>query len=182
MAALGAPAAQHGSTRLGLHPGKKPVGLRAMAAVRLEGALRHLDQTPAQSICGLQQSLSIPQKPLPTQRTGQGKRLCALRSAPESTPRPGSKPSRARRTQSIFTRNGAMKFLSPDHLNSTWSSVLISDPLTKDDFPFVGVSHFGSRCRFSSQWGRLEPSRRSPATGLDLNRLWVARDSCCHCS
>ena len=37
-----------------------------MAAVRLEGALRHLDQTPARSICGLQQSSSIPQKPPPT--------------------------------------------------------------------------------------------------------------------
>ena len=35
---------------------------------------------------------------------------------------------------------------------------------------------------FLFERGRLKPSRRSPATGLDLNRLWVVRDSCCHCS
>jgi hypothetical protein len=40
--ALGTPAAEYGSARLGLHPGKKPVGLRAVAAVWLEGTLRHL--------------------------------------------------------------------------------------------------------------------------------------------
>ena len=41
VAALGTPAAQHRRACLGLHPGKKPMGLRAMAAVRLEGSLRH---------------------------------------------------------------------------------------------------------------------------------------------
>jgi hypothetical protein len=41
MTALGATAAQYGCTGLGLHTGKKPVGLRAVAAVRLKGALRH---------------------------------------------------------------------------------------------------------------------------------------------
>jgi hypothetical protein len=41
MTALGATAAEHGSTGLGLHTGEKPVGLRAVAAVRLKGALRH---------------------------------------------------------------------------------------------------------------------------------------------
>jgi hypothetical protein len=39
---LGTAAAQYGCARLGLHPGKKPVGLRAVAAVWLEGTLRHL--------------------------------------------------------------------------------------------------------------------------------------------
>jgi hypothetical protein len=39
--ALGAAAVQDGSTGLGLHAGKKPMGLRAMAAVRLKGTLRH---------------------------------------------------------------------------------------------------------------------------------------------
>src|SRR5271165_7464090 len=42
VASLGTPAAEHGCARFGLHAGKKPVGLRAMAAVRLEGTLRHL--------------------------------------------------------------------------------------------------------------------------------------------
>ena len=42
VASLGTPAAQHSCARLGLHPGQKPVGLRAMAAVWLEGTLRHL--------------------------------------------------------------------------------------------------------------------------------------------
>jgi hypothetical protein len=46
VAALGTPAAQHGCTRLGLHAGKKPVGLRAVAAVWLKGTLRHLTSTP----------------------------------------------------------------------------------------------------------------------------------------
>ena len=41
VASLGTPAAQHSCARLGLHPGQKPVGLRAMAAVWLEGTLRH---------------------------------------------------------------------------------------------------------------------------------------------
>jgi hypothetical protein len=39
--ALGAAAAEHGCTCLGLHAGKKAVGLGAVAAVRLKGALRH---------------------------------------------------------------------------------------------------------------------------------------------
>jgi hypothetical protein len=39
--ALGAAAVEHGCTGLGLHTGEKPVGLRAVAAVRLKGALRH---------------------------------------------------------------------------------------------------------------------------------------------
>jgi hypothetical protein len=42
VASLGTAAAEYGCARFGLHPGKKPVGLRAMAAVRLEGTLRHL--------------------------------------------------------------------------------------------------------------------------------------------
>jgi hypothetical protein len=41
VASLGTPATEHGCARLGLHPGKEPVGLRAVAAVRLEGTLRH---------------------------------------------------------------------------------------------------------------------------------------------
>ena len=40
--AFGAAAAQHGCARLGLHAGKKPVGLRAVATVWLKGTLRHL--------------------------------------------------------------------------------------------------------------------------------------------
>ena len=39
--ALGAAAAQNGGTGLGLHAGKKAVGLGAMAAVGLEGTLWH---------------------------------------------------------------------------------------------------------------------------------------------
>lgn len=42
VAPLGTATAEHSCTRFGLHPGKKPVGLRAMAAVRLKGTLRHL--------------------------------------------------------------------------------------------------------------------------------------------
>ena len=40
--AFGAAAAEHGCARLGLHAAKKPVGLRAVATVWLEGTLRHL--------------------------------------------------------------------------------------------------------------------------------------------
>ena len=39
--ALGPAAAQYGSARLGLHAGKKAVGLGAVAAVGLESTLRH---------------------------------------------------------------------------------------------------------------------------------------------
>jgi hypothetical protein len=39
--ALGAAAAQNSGTGLRLHPGQKPVSLRAVAAVRLKGTLRH---------------------------------------------------------------------------------------------------------------------------------------------
>src|SRR6266702_2922103 len=42
VASLGTPAAQHRCACLGLHPGKEPVGLRAVASVWLEGTLRHL--------------------------------------------------------------------------------------------------------------------------------------------
>jgi len=41
VASLGTPAAQHGCARLGLHAGQEPVGLGAVAAIRLEGTLRH---------------------------------------------------------------------------------------------------------------------------------------------
>jgi hypothetical protein len=41
MTALGAAAAEDGGTSLGLHASKKAMGLRAMAAVRLKGTLRH---------------------------------------------------------------------------------------------------------------------------------------------
>jgi hypothetical protein len=41
VASLGTPAAQHGCASLGLHAGEEPVGLGAVAAVRLEGTLRH---------------------------------------------------------------------------------------------------------------------------------------------
>jgi hypothetical protein len=51
---------------------------------------------------------------------------------------------------SIFTRNGAIEFLSPDHLKTACFFVLLSNPLTKDEFHSIG-SHFGSCCRFSSQ-------------------------------
>jgi hypothetical protein len=36
--------------------------------------------------------------------------------------------------KSFFTRNGANKILSPDSLKNVWFSVLLSNPLTKDDF------------------------------------------------
>jgi hypothetical protein len=39
--ALGATPVENSSTSLGFHAGKKPVGLRAVAAVGLEGTLRH---------------------------------------------------------------------------------------------------------------------------------------------
>ena len=41
MAALGATAAKNGCARLGLHAGEEAVGLGAVAAVGLEGTLRH---------------------------------------------------------------------------------------------------------------------------------------------
>ena len=41
MTALGAATAQHSCSRLGLHAGKKAVGLGAVAAVGLKGTLRH---------------------------------------------------------------------------------------------------------------------------------------------
>ena len=61
MTPFGASAAKHGCTGLGLHAGKKPVGLRPVAAVRLKGTLRHLTRLLLISLCGLQQSLSIPE-------------------------------------------------------------------------------------------------------------------------
>jgi hypothetical protein len=39
--ALGSAAAENGGTGLCLHPGEEPVSLRAVAAVRLKGTLRH---------------------------------------------------------------------------------------------------------------------------------------------
>jgi len=42
VASLGTPAIEHGCARLGLHPGEEPVGLGAVAAIGLEGTLRHL--------------------------------------------------------------------------------------------------------------------------------------------
>ena len=69
VASLGTPAAQHGCTRLGLHAGQKPVCLRAMAAVRLKGALRHIVKLLLNLFCGLQQSFSIPQRARSTNGT-----------------------------------------------------------------------------------------------------------------
>jgi hypothetical protein len=41
VSSLGTPTAQHGSARLGLHAGEEPVSFGAVAAVGLEGTLRH---------------------------------------------------------------------------------------------------------------------------------------------
>jgi hypothetical protein len=45
-----------------------------------------------------------------------------------------------------------MQFLTPDHLKSACLFVLLSNPLTKDEFQSI-ESDFGIRCRFSSQGG-----------------------------
>jgi hypothetical protein len=87
----------------------------------------------------LQQSPSIPELPAASPRE--------CRIGPQSPQRNGlpnitrvailevKNPAPPQRNP-FFTRNGATSFLSPDRLKIVVSSVLLSNPLTKDDFPF----------------------------------------------
>jgi hypothetical protein len=74
VASLGTAAAQHRSTCLGLHAGEKPVGLGAVSAIRLEGALRHLVRLLLNLFCGYS-SLSV----YPTSTESGNERLAAPR-------------------------------------------------------------------------------------------------------
>jgi hypothetical protein len=156
-----------------------------MAAVRLEGTLRHFTPLLLNLSLALQQSLSIPELPmnshlqLPTtvahvvclQKKCGSKRITArgnhtgpgplkilgdfspertqpfkpihrppdickekALSAPQTMPVLGAENSAPEQQISFFTRNGATRFLSADSLKIVLFSVLLSNPLTKDDF------------------------------------------------
>jgi hypothetical protein len=53
---------------------------------------------------------------------------------PQAPPLTEAKNRAPGQRKSFFTRNGANKILSPDSLKNVWFSVLLSNPLTKDDF------------------------------------------------
>jgi hypothetical protein len=83
----------------------------------------------------MQQSPSIPESIAETQVGSKGKGLVGSRLAAQADakkPR-GSDPnwSSDRSSQGMVQPN----FLSLNRLKSTWFSVLLSNPLTKDDFP-----------------------------------------------
>ena len=155
MPALGAPPAQHGSPCLGLHAGQKPVGLRAMAAVRLKGTLRHftslllnlVDAATVFQYTGLF-SASLQRTPYRTTKTAKN-RLSQYHARGAVW-----KPKIACRYAEIviFTRNGATSFLSLDRLKIVVPSVLLSNPLTKDDL-FVRYIEFWFHLKFLSAPG-----------------------------
>ena len=116
----------------------------AVAAVRLEGTLRH----------GVRLLLNLVEccKTTVLQYTGDSRRLqkFGCRGHVETRFRGDGRHSLARRN-AFFTRNGATYFLSLDHLKHARFSVLLSNPLPKVDF-LKRRSHFGWHGRFSSQW------------------------------
>jgi hypothetical protein len=168
MAAFGAPAAQHRCARLGLHPGKEPVGLRAVSAVRLKGTLRHLTSTPCSIFLALQQSLSIPEVRAMPKGKSQGTCKEKALQIPQALPLVKAKKRLPSQRKSFFTRNGANKILSPDPLKIVRFSVLLSNPLTKDDFTSGNnrtMLHFVVLLRK----GVVKPKRRTPATSARLH-------------
>lgn len=175
---LGASAAKHSCAGLGLHAGKKPVGLRPVAAVWLEGTLRHLTRLL------LNLSLRFATVSQYTRNALFAQADRSRRPSPHrsSNQKLASNGDHARDRKSIFTRNGAINYLSPDDLKSTWFSVLLSNPLTKDDFQFAG-SRFGSRCRFSSQWRVQNRGEDLQQTVFIATRpVGAGRDIFCLCS
>jgi hypothetical protein len=82
VAALGTAPAKYGCARLGLHPGKKPVGLRAVAAVGLEGTLRHLTRLLLNLFFAICNSLSVYLKGFAIQNLAEGSEVS---SATESS-------------------------------------------------------------------------------------------------
>src|ERR1035437_2575396 len=82
VASFGTPAAQHGCARLGLHAGKKPVGLRAVTAVGLEGTLRHLTRLLLNLFFAVCNSLSVYLKGFAIQNLAEGSEVS---SATESS-------------------------------------------------------------------------------------------------
>jgi hypothetical protein len=132
VAALGAAAAQYSCACLGLHAGKKPVGLCAVAAVRLESTLRHLTRLLLRAellinffaVCN-SPSVYPKQLPIPKRTANEG-----LRRSGRGTRENEEKAWQIRPSQGMVQR----KFLSLPALKSTSFSVLLSNPLTNDEF------------------------------------------------
>jgi hypothetical protein len=73
-----------------------------------------------------------------------------------------------------------MQFLSPEHLKTTLFSVLLSNPLTKDDFPFRMGRTLVHVVVVSLLDGQSNPERRSPANCFFLHTPHAAvMDFCC---
>jgi hypothetical protein len=133
--ALGTPAAQHGCSGLGLHAGQKPVGFRAMAAIWLEGTLRHWTSLLLNLFTGCN-SLPVYLKASAVQKKPAKERAYSGRKIRQFNRPTDPQRMRFSRLHSIFTRNGATQLLTPDHLKTARFSVLTSNPLTKDGIGF----------------------------------------------
>jgi hypothetical protein len=70
--------------------------------------------------------------------------------------------------KAIFTRNGATKFLSLDHLKQARFSVLLSNPLSNVDF-YIIVDRTLAGLVVSLRDGVFEPARRPPANSTSFH-------------
>jgi hypothetical protein len=108
------------------------VGLGAVAAVGLEGTLRHFVWTPADLFAGCN-SLQVYANPeRAAKKCGYLASGKVLLCRPENT----DLDDENRSSQGMVQ----LDFLSLDPLKQAWISVLLSNPLTKDEFPFIWVA------------------------------------------
>jgi len=137
--ALGTAAAENGCARLGLHPGKEPVRLRAVAAVRLEGTLRHLTRLLLNffAVCN-SPSVYLKRACEPNRTVMAGfirTAIATIDSHPKTASKNAVGSNQIEPSQGMVQRN----FLSLNRLKSTSFSVLTSNPLTKDEFGLIQI-------------------------------------------
>ena len=84
--------------------------------------------------------------------------------------------------KAFFTRNGATKFLSLEHLKQARFSVLLSNPLPKVDF-YLFVDRTLAGMVVSLRDGVFGPARRPPANSVPLTSPFPAvQEFCCRYS
>jgi hypothetical protein len=173
---LGTSAAQYGCASLGLHPGKKPVGLRAVATVGLKGTLRHLTRLLLNffAVCN---SLSVYLKGplLPNRTSMQGFTEAASQRAELD-------PNRHAKAFSIGPSQGMVQpnFLSLIGLKSTWFSVLLSNPLTKHEIGFIEIVLWFT-LSFLFAKGAKPSTKTSSKQHLSPIAYRAMQDFCCLC-
>jgi hypothetical protein len=148
VASLGTPAAEHRCARLGFHPGKEPVGLRAVTAVWLKGTLRHLNRLLL-NLFAVYATVSQYTRRASAAPSGRKEKELYARYSGREIAR--TKPAKSV-AGSIFTRNGATKKNVQQSLETDSVFRATIKPAYQRRIPIHTGSSFGLRCRFSSRW------------------------------